>query len=55
MDFKDQVHHLNWKLFRFKKIVTIEPFMPWSDPLSKSDTWENLQAQAVSLKYWHIL
>lgn len=52
---EDQVHHLNWKLFLLKNIITTEPFVPWSDPLSQFSTRENLQARAVSLSYWHIL
>lgn len=48
-DSKDQVYHLNWKLFLFKSSITTEPFMPWSDPLSQFNAQEYLQAQAVSL------
>lgn len=55
MDSKDQVPHLNWNLFLFESIITTEPFMPWSDPLSQFNTQENLQAQAVCLTYQRLL
>ena len=49
MDSKDQVNHLNAKLFLFKSIITTDSFILWSDPLSQFNAQDNPQAQAVSL------
>lgn len=54
MECEDQIHHLNWRFFLLKNIITTEPFKPWPDLLSQFNAQENLEAQAVSLTYQSI-